>query len=71
MKSLWDALLIVSFGEVVDGAFPSSVVGATESLFEELRLEARELTSQDALKILNQCSIVSSKLMGQIQKRIR
>ena len=36
MKELFTRLLIVGFGEVEDGAFPSLAVGATELLFEEL-----------------------------------
>jgi hypothetical protein len=35
MKELFTRLLIVGFGEVEDGAFPSLAVGATELLFEE------------------------------------
>lgn len=36
LKDLWERLLIVGFGEVDDGAFPSLAVGATQVLFEEL-----------------------------------
>lgn len=40
MKRLWEHLLIVGFGEVDDGAFPSLAVGSTENLFEELWKDA-------------------------------
>lgn len=33
---LWSRLLVVGYGEVADGAFPSLAIGATESLFDEL-----------------------------------
>ncbi len=36
MKELWTRFLIVGFGEVDDGAFPSLAVGATRNLFEDL-----------------------------------
>lgn len=33
---LWSRLLIVGYGEVEDGAFPSLAIGATQSLFDDL-----------------------------------
>jgi len=36
MKALWDRLLIVGFGEVDDGAFPSLAIGSTKNIFEAL-----------------------------------
>lgn len=41
LRELWRKLLIVGFGEVEDGAFPSLAVGATRHLFEELWEEAQ------------------------------
>jgi hypothetical protein len=41
MKSLWNRLAIVGFGEIDDGAFPSLAVGATRNLFEDLWEESR------------------------------
>ena len=43
MKELFTRLLIVGFGEVEDGAFPSLAVGATELLFENLWREGSAL----------------------------
>ncbi|MEZ4816204.1 MAG: hypothetical protein R3A80_13540 [Bdellovibrionota bacterium] len=40
LKVLWAKLLIVGFGEVDDGAFPSLAVGSSELLFEDLWKEA-------------------------------
>ena len=44
MKELFTRLLIVGFGEVEDGAFPSLAVGATELLFEDLWREGAEMS---------------------------
>jgi hypothetical protein len=43
MKELFTRFLIVGFGEVEDGAFPSLAVGATELLFEDLWREGAEM----------------------------
>jgi len=44
LKELWSRLLIVAFGEVEDGAFPSLAVGSTRVLFEDLWREASKTT---------------------------
>ena len=43
MKELFSRFLIVGFGEVEDGAFPSAAVGATELLFSDLWSQAEEM----------------------------
>jgi hypothetical protein len=48
MKELFTRFLIVGFGEVEDGAFPSLAVGATELLFEDLWREGSEMTPPTA-----------------------
>jgi hypothetical protein len=48
MKELFTRFLIVGFGEVDDGAFPSLAVGATELLFEELWREGAEMAPRVA-----------------------
>jgi hypothetical protein len=53
MKELWNKLLIVGFGEVDDGAFPSLAVGATKLIFEELWEESKELSTIEALETIN------------------
>lgn len=52
MKALWTRLLVVGFGEVEDGAFPSLAVGATELLFEDLWLARHAVprNAEDALE---------------------
>lgn len=52
MKELWSRLLIVAFGEVDDGAFPSLAVGSTRVLFEDLWRKAFAMESSDALRAI-------------------
>jgi len=49
LKELWSRLLVVGYGEVDDGAFPSLAVGATELMFEDLwrRAKAPKLDSAE------------------------
>lgn len=48
LKELWDRCLIVAFGEVDEGAFPSLAVGSTHVIFEELWAEAESLSEEEA-----------------------
>jgi hypothetical protein len=48
MKELFTQFLIVGFGEVDDGAFPSLAVGATELLFDDLWRRAEEIPVRKA-----------------------
>jgi hypothetical protein len=48
MKELFTRFLIVGFGEVEDGAFPSLAVGATELLFEDLWRDGAEMSPRVA-----------------------
>ncbi len=50
LKELWTRLLIVGFGEVDDGAFPSLAIGATSALFEELLHVKPKRSVEDLLK---------------------
>ncbi len=52
LKQLWQRLLIVGFGEVDDGAFPSLAIGATSLLFEDLWREANELDVRSAYETI-------------------
>ncbi len=52
MKSLFTRLLIVAYGEVEDGAFPSLAVGATNLLFEELWQAAIHFAPAEAQDIV-------------------
>lgn len=52
MKELWQKLLIVGFGEIDDGAFPSLAIGSAQLLFENLWRESLDLTPARAYAIL-------------------
>lgn len=52
LKELWDRCLIVAFGEVDEGAFPSLAIGSTKVIFEFLWNEAGEMSKDEATKIL-------------------
>ncbi len=48
LKELWNRNLIVGFGEIDEGAFPSLAMGATKLLFEDLWVEALDLSAKEA-----------------------
>jgi hypothetical protein len=52
LKELWEILLIVGFGEIDDGAFPSLAIGSTRLLYEDLWEEARGVSASEAQKTI-------------------
>jgi hypothetical protein len=54
MKTLFSQLLIIGFGEVDDGAFPSLAVGATRLLYEDLWIAAQKLDLTQAQNQIDQ-----------------
>lgn len=54
MKELFSRFLIVAFGEVDDGAFPSLAVGSTKLLYEDLWEEAQSMNSNQAHLIVSE-----------------
>lgn len=48
IKPLWNRLWIVGFGEFEDSSFPSLGIGASQSLFEDLWLEAANIDRAQA-----------------------
>lgn len=50
LKELWTRLLIVGYGEIEEGAFPSLAMGATRAIFEDLHTEARTMDAAAAAK---------------------
>lgn len=50
---LWQKGLMVGWGEIDDGAFPSLALGATERLFEPLWLHAQTLDPREAWDLLH------------------
>ncbi len=49
LKELWSRCLIVGYGEIDEGAFPSLAIGATRLIFEDLWQEALDLDLDEAL----------------------
>ena len=52
MKELFQQFLIVGYGEVDDGAFPSLAIGATKNLYEDLWESAKKMDSDQALSVI-------------------
>lgn len=71
MKELFTEFLIVGFGEVDDGAFPSLAVGSTRSLFENLVLASHQLKVKDAEKILETYMPEGSLLRKFYEREVR
>ncbi len=53
MKALFQRMLIVGYGEVEDGAFPSLAVGATKTLYEDLWEKSLVLEKEKARKVVD------------------
>lgn len=53
LGELWARLLIVGYGEIDDGAFPSLNMGATELLFEELWNDSRNLDPEKRDRLIH------------------
>jgi hypothetical protein len=53
VKELFTGFLIVGYGEVDDGAFPSLAVAATRTIFEELYLNAQSMPEAKAQAIVD------------------
>lgn len=62
LKELWDRHLIVAYGEVDEGAFPSLAIGATRLLFEDLFLAAQAMPITEAREILKKKLSLSPNL---------
>jgi hypothetical protein len=68
MKELFTRFLIVGFGEVDDGAFPSLAVGATELLFEDLWRDGAEMSSREALATVDRLMPAGSHFRKFLEK---
>jgi hypothetical protein len=53
VKDLFMNLLTVGFGEVEDGAFPSLAIGATRLIYEDLWLEAEQMSKSKAEEMID------------------
>jgi hypothetical protein len=71
MKELFTRFLIVGFGEVEDGAFPSLAVGATELLFEDLWREGAEMSQKKARSVIDGLMPAGSHFRKFLEKTTR
>lgn len=71
LQELWSRGLIVAFGEVDEGAFPSLAVGATRLLFEDIYLAAQAMPASEAESILAHHFARSGLLAKQHEKILR
>lgn len=69
LKELWHRLLIVGYGEVDDGAFPSLAVGSTELLFEDLWKEAQHAEEKWARALVIKKLASQQTLLTWLKKR--
>lgn len=68
LQELWSRLLIVAYGEVDEGAFPSLAIGATKWIFEELYREAREMPIEEAEAVIAKHVLSHPLLLRQHQR---
>jgi hypothetical protein len=68
MKELFSSFLIVGFGEVDDGAFPSLAVGATELLYDDLWRQAEAMSARKAQSIVDRFMAVGSHFHRYFEK---
>ncbi|MCC6138770.1 MAG: hypothetical protein IT287_09065, partial [Bdellovibrionaceae bacterium] len=71
LKELFAKQLIVAFGEVHDGAFPSLAIGATRFLYEDLWEEAKKLSPQKAQKTVEELLPTGSKTRRYLDKILK
>ncbi len=62
LKELWLRFLIVGYGEIDEGSFPSLALGSTRALFEDLYLAAAEMEGKEAKKIVEATLALSPKV---------
>jgi len=68
MKELFTRFLIVGFGEVEDGAFPSLAVGATELLFEDLWRDGADMAPRKARAVIDRLMPAGSHFRKFLEK---
>ena len=71
MKELFLSLLIVAYGEVDDGAFPSLAVGATRNLFEELWNEAQTMKKSQAQALIDEAMPLGSEFRKFYERQMK
>jgi len=67
-KELFSRLLVVAFGEVDDGSFPSLAIGATRLIYEDLWNEALEMDPNRAETVIDKYMPAGSLFRKQFEK---
>jgi hypothetical protein len=70
MKELFSRFLVVAYGEVDDGAFPSLAVGSTRLLFEDLWQEAGKTPVSEAWRVIDRFMPAKSKTRLHFEKSL-
>ena len=70
LKELWSRLLIVAYGEVDDGAFPSLAVGSTRVLYEDLWRKSFALDAKNAELLISK-SLSAENLFYQYYLKLK
>jgi len=60
--------LVVGFGEVEDGAFPSLLIGSTRLIYEDLVHQAGEMSQEESLKIIDRYMPKGSSFRRQLDR---
>lgn len=68
LKELFTHFLIVAYGEVDDGAFPSLALAATKTIFEDLYNSATEMSVVDAQVIIDKFMPMESQFRKYFEK---
>ncbi len=71
LKPLWNRGLIVGYGEVDEGAFPSLAIGSTELLFEDLWREGRSIKEEKAMEIIETLLKDNLFFLKEIKKQVQ
>ena len=65
IKQLWLKFLIVGYGEVEEGGFPSLAVGSTKLLFEDLWDESKNISDQERREVISKYFTARSEFFTQ------
>ncbi|MBM4304409.1 MAG: hypothetical protein FJ112_08790 [Deltaproteobacteria bacterium] len=71
LKPLWTRGLIVGYGEIDEGAFPSLAMGATQLIFEDLWNRSQKISESRALETLQESLEGNPLVFSEILKQAK
>jgi hypothetical protein len=71
LRALWKRLLIVGYGEVEEGGFPSLAIGATKLLFEDEWDRAGNMSAAERAEILQRHFPRGSPFAKQLERNLK